>query len=460
MNIDYRTGDLLDADAEALVNTVNCVGVMGKGVALQFKKRFPDNFKRYSRACKREKVQPGHMFVFDTGRPDSKPKYIINFPTKRHWRAKSRVDDVEDGLADLADQIRKRKIRSIAMPALGCGHGGLEWEEVRSLIERELGDLSADVQIAVFEPEEASDTTSMTRSIEAPDEAPDMTPGRAALVMLMEHYLSGQPGESRVLPEATAHELVYFLQVAGEPLQLDYSDGDGNLCAEKLRRVLRKMEGHWISGRHNAEDESGNLLKLIPGAVRDAEVFLGNRPDTRRHVANVGDLMDGFETPLGVKLLASVHWAARHGRSTSVGDVIYRLRGREFYRKQIEQAYQALENLGWLHDEEETDRMIGEDPVLSTETKVSVELVSEQSGDCPPSDDSAIPINVNTATIGDLEGLPRVGGKLAQAIVAHRDRHGPFRNVRDLAGVRGIGKGLCKNIARSITFGEHGRQLI
>ena len=394
--------------------------------------------------------------MFDTGRLDDNPKYIINFPTKRHWRDRSRLADVEAGLADLADQIRRLGIRSIAMPALGCGHGGLEWEEVRSLIERALGELPADVRIAVFKPEGASDTTSMTRSIEAPD----MTPGRAALVILMERYLSGQPGESRVLPEATAHELVYFLQVAGEPLQLDYSDGNGSPRAEKLRRVLLKMEGHRISGRPDLGEESGRLFELISGAVRDAEVFLGNRPVTRERVGRVGDLMDGFETPLGVKLLASVHWTARHGRSASVDDVTRRLRGREFYRKQIEQAYQALENLGWLPDGEGTKGTIDEEPVCSTKRKASDELLSEQGDDCPPSDGSAIPIDVNTATIDDLIRLPRVGSKLAQAIVEHRERHGPFRDDRDLAEVRGIGKGLCRNIAHSITFGEHGRRLI
>ena len=456
MNIDYRTGDLLAADAEALVNTVNCVGVMGKGIALQFKKRFPENFRDYSRACKREEVEPGHMFVFDTGRLDGNPKYIINFPTKRHWRSRSRLADVEAGLADLADQIRKQDIRSIAMPALGCGHGGLEWEEVRPLIERKLGELSDDVRIVVFEPEGTPDTTPMTR----PAEAPDMTPGRAALVMLMERYLSGQPEESRVLPEATAHELVYFLQVAGEPLQLDYSDGNGSPRAEKLRRVLRKMEGRWISGRPDVREESGRLFELMPGAVRYAEDYLGNRPDTPGRVAKVGDLMDGFETPLGVKLLASAHWVARRGRSTSITDVARRLRGREFYRKQIEQAYQALENLGWLNDEEGASRTIGGDPVSSTKAKMSGELVSEQSDDCPPSDGSDIHFNVNTAKNGELEKLPGVGSKLAQAIVAHRDRHGPFRNVNDLAKVRGIGKGLCRNIAHLVTFGEHGRRLI
>ena len=456
MNIDYRTGDLLAADAEALVNTVNCKGVMGKGIALQFKKAFPDNFKDYSIACERSEVHPGQMFV--TERLVGSPRYIINFPTKRHWRAKSRLSDVESGLAALADQIRKREIRSIAMPALGCGHGGLEWEKVRPLIERKLGELSGDVRIVVFEPEGAPDTETTNLSVEAPE----MTPGRAALVMLMERYLSGQPRESRVLPEATAHELVYFLQVAGEPLQLDYSDGNGSPRAEKLRRVLRKMEGHWISGRPDIREESGRLFELIPGAVRDAGGFLGNRPDTRERVDRIGDLMAGFEKPLGVKLLASVHWAACHGRSASVGDVTRRLRGREFYRKQIEQAHQALKNLGWLHDEERSSRTLDEELVSSTETDMSADTASEQGDDCLPCDGSSVlnTININKATVDDLESLPRIGSKLAQAIVTCRDKDGPFRFASDITKVPGIAEGLYKNIASRITVGEYERRLL
>ena len=205
------------------------------------------------------------------------------------------------------------------------------------------------------------------------------------------------------LPESKVHELMYFLQVAGEPLQLDYSEGNGGLYAGDLRRVLRKMEGRWISGRHNARDESDTPFKLIPGAIEDAKGFLADLPDTRRRVSRVGALMEGFETPLGVKLLASVHWAVHNERSTSVGDVTRRLRGREFYRKQIEQAYQTLERLGWLHDEERSRRTIYEEPVSSTETYVSEDMVSEQGDDYPPSDGSPGCIDINTATVDDLE---------------------------------------------------------
>ena len=135
----YKTGDILTEETDALVNMVNCVGAMGRGIALQFKNAFPDNFKAYAEACKRQEVQPGRMFVFDTGRLTN-PRYIINFPTKRHWRGKSRMADIEAGLKALQDVIRERNIRSLAIPPLGTGLGGLNWNEVRLRIEEALED--------------------------------------------------------------------------------------------------------------------------------------------------------------------------------------------------------------------------------------------------------------------------------------------------------------------------------
>ncbi len=148
--IEYQKGNILEADAEALVNSVNCVGVMGRGIALQFKKAWPENFKAYAAACRRKEVQPGKMFVFETGRLTN-PRYIINFPTKRHWRGKSRIEDIKVGLRALAEEIRRRGIRSIALPPLGCGLGGLEWTKVRRLIEQILSNLT-DVKVIVFSP--------------------------------------------------------------------------------------------------------------------------------------------------------------------------------------------------------------------------------------------------------------------------------------------------------------------
>jgi len=210
--IEYRTGDILEADAEALVNTVNCVGIMGRGIALQFKSAFPRNFKAYEAACRRGEVRPGRMFVFEREELGN-PKYIINFPTKRHWRRKSRIEDIEAGLLALAGEIRRRKIRSVAIPPLGSGLGGLNWSDVRSRIETHLRDLD-DVQIAVFEPNGTPDLEAIARL----REPPSMTPGRASLVVLMHRYLGGLMDPFVTLLEI--HKLMYFMQEAGQPLKL------------------------------------------------------------------------------------------------------------------------------------------------------------------------------------------------------------------------------------------------
>ena len=148
--ITFKQGDLFQDGAQALVNPVNCVGAMGKGIALQFKEKFPDNFKEYAQACWRSRVGPGRMFVFDTYRPQAH-RYIINFPTKRHWRDSSRIEDIEAGTIALAGEIRDRRIKSIAIPALGSGLGGLDWKRVRAILESGLRGLE-DVRITIYEP--------------------------------------------------------------------------------------------------------------------------------------------------------------------------------------------------------------------------------------------------------------------------------------------------------------------
>lgn len=152
--IEYRKGDLLAEDAEALVNAVNCVGAMDAGIARQFKKTFPANFEAYAAACERGEVQLGRMFVFDTGCETSgpgSPRFVINFPTLHHWRDKSRMEDIESGLQALIRVISERAVRSIAIPPLGCGYGGLDWPRVREKMEQALADLP-DVRIILFEP--------------------------------------------------------------------------------------------------------------------------------------------------------------------------------------------------------------------------------------------------------------------------------------------------------------------
>ena len=157
--ITFKQGDLFQDQSEALVNPVNCVGVMGKGLALEFKNRFPDNFKDYKQACWKDQVQPGRMMVFNTYQPRIH-QYIINFPTKRHWRDPSRIEDIETGIQALAEEIRSRRITSIAIPALGSGLGGLQWNEVRPIIESGLRELE-EVQITVYEPMRAPSNQTM-----------------------------------------------------------------------------------------------------------------------------------------------------------------------------------------------------------------------------------------------------------------------------------------------------------
>ena len=343
--IEYRTGDILTTNAEALVNTVNCVGIMGRGIALQFKNAFPANFKAYAAACKRGEVQPGRMFVFETGTLGN-PKFIINFPTKRHWRGKSRIEDIDTGLVALAREIRDRDIGSIAVPPLGSGLGGLNWPDVRARIEAALRGFN-DVEIVIYEPNGAPDPRVMART----QTAPEMTPGRAALVGLMYRYLGGVMDPFVTLLEV--HKLLYFIQEAGQPLRLRYVQGPYGPYAENLSHVLTRIEGHLVSGYADGGDNPEKQLELVPGAVEEAEHFLRGHADTRARFDRVADLVAGFETPFGLELLATVHWVVRQLGATRPDEVVAKTyawndRKRRFSPRQIHLAQDVLASKGWL----------------------------------------------------------------------------------------------------------------
>ena len=342
--IRFGRGDILAADAEVLVNTVNCVGVMGRGIALQFKNRFPANFKAYAAACKRNEVRPGKMFVFDT-RELSWPRYVINFPTKRHWRGKSRIEDIRAGLEALVEEIRARGIRSVAIPPLGSGLGGLDWNEVRPLIEEAMEALP-NVDVLVFEPGGRGEERS-NRSTEVPR----LTPGRASLVVLMHRYLAGLMDPSISLLEV--HKLIYFLQMADEPLKLRFVKGPYGPYAENLRHVLRDVEGHLVAGYASGGDAPGKQLTIVPGAVEDAERFLAEHDTTRERFDRVSRLVEGFETPFGLELLATVHWVvAREGAEENsaieAATYAWAARKRQFSSAQIRLASERLRAEGWL----------------------------------------------------------------------------------------------------------------
>jgi O-acetyl-ADP-ribose deacetylase (regulator of RNase III) len=340
--INYTTGDILRADTEAIVNTVNCVGIMGRGIALQFKNAFPDNFKAYEAACDREEVQPGKMFVFET-RTLTNPKFIINFPTKRHWRGKSRMEDIDSGLKALVHEIRERSIRSIAIPPLGSGLGGLDWAQVRPRIEAALLGIN-ELDVIIYEPNNAP---ARTQSLDVPN----MTTGRAALVVLMHRYLAGLMDPFVTLIEV--QKLMYFMQEAGEPLRLNYIKHHYGPYADNLRHVLTKIEGHFVSGYRDGGDAPDKQLELVPGAVKEAEQFLAHRGDELSRFDRVGRLVEGFETPFGLELLATVHWVAKQEKARSSDEAAAKVyawneRKRRFSKRQIDIAYQTLVSKGWL----------------------------------------------------------------------------------------------------------------
>lgn len=339
--IEYTQGNILEADAEALVNTVNCVGVMGRGIALHFKYAYPANFKAYAAACKRKEVQPGRMFVHGTGRPA--PRWIINFPTKRHWRGKSRLSDIESGMGALVHEIKTRGIRSVAIPPLGSGLGGLAWSDVRPVVEAALADLP-DVRVIVYEPGGQPESAPV-RAV------PKMTAGRAALVGLIRRYLMGMMDTSISLLEL--HKLMYFLQESGEPLKLRYVKAPYGPYAENLRHVLRDVNGHLIEGYTAGGDAPTEQVALMPGAIEKADAFLAANPETHKRFDRVGKLVEGFETPFGLELLATAHWAAvKENAHTdqAITDAFYAWNPRkgQFTPEQIAIAVERLREGGWV----------------------------------------------------------------------------------------------------------------
>lgn len=340
----YVTGNLFDSNAEAIVNTVNCVGVMGRGVALQFKKLYPDNFKAYEIACARNEIVPGKVFVYELDQLIY-PKYIINFPTKRHWRAGSRIDDIELGLVDLAKVINERKISSIALPPLGSGLGGLDWDIVKIKIESLLANL-ADVDIMVYEPSEILPEEQIVKN----KTIPNMTPGRAALVSLASRYLGGLLDPFVTLLEL--HKLMYLLQECGEPLRLRFVKAPHGPYAENLSHVLNAIEGHLLTGYADGGDKPDKQIRIVPGAERDAIAFLTEKNDTAERIDRVTKLVRGFETPFGMELLTTVHWVTTH-EMQDMQDLVNRVyawgpQKEMFNVRQIGIAEKRLKNQGWI----------------------------------------------------------------------------------------------------------------
>lgn len=346
--IRLATGNLLTADADALVNTVNTEGVMGKGIALQFKKAFPEMYDAYRKAAKAGEIRLGHVHVWPTGQMTG-PKYVINFPTKGHWKSRSKLSDIDAGLGDLIDVIQRLEIESIAVPPLGCGNGGLEWRDVEPRII-EAFEKVPNVDVQLFAPTGAPAAAEMATST-AP---PKMTPGRAALVELVRRYTL----QSFMAPGLIeSQKLMYFLQTAGEPLRLNFAANRYGPYADNLRHVLNVVEGHFISGYGDgsATVAEAEPLTVLPGAAEEAEASLKDATDTRDRIDRVLELAAGFESAYGLELLATVHWLATRGQPLKDDEALIQQvwewsprKAQMFTAEHVQTALEALRSLNWL----------------------------------------------------------------------------------------------------------------
>jgi O-acetyl-ADP-ribose deacetylase (regulator of RNase III) len=308
--IRYAHGNILEAPADALVNTVNEVGVMGKGVALMFSEAFPENARAYVEACKHGKVRVGHMFVTEN-KELIQPHWIINFPTKKHWRAPSRLEWIRSGLEDLIRVIKEKGIRSVAVPPLGSGNGGLDWTVVRSVIESALANLP-EVEILIYSPTRTYQNVSKKEGLDK------LTPARALITELVRRYaILGLE-----CTNLEVQKLAWFLQKSvlalglKDPLDLRFTASKYGPYAERLRHLLNALDGSYLHcGKRLSDAGPFDLIWFNDSRRAKVEEYL-HSDKARTYLPALeatGKIIDGFESPLGMELLATVDWLLDKG---------------------------------------------------------------------------------------------------------------------------------------------------
>jgi O-acetyl-ADP-ribose deacetylase (regulator of RNase III) len=319
MMISFTQGNLLEADADALVNTVNTVGVMGKGVALMFKEAFPDNFKAYEAACKEKRVQLGKMFVTERNEFIG-PKWVINFPTKAHWRYPSKLDWIVSGLEDLKRVIEEKKIGSIALPPLGSGNGGLNWNVVRPEIEATLGSLK-DVEVIVYEP------TAKYQNVQKRSGVEKLTPARALIAELVRRY--SVLGIECTLLEV--QKLGYLLERHVQALKIktelafEFTANKYGPYSNKLSHMLDALDGSYLHCDKRLADAGPYDAIHFDDSKRDYVAAFLTTPNAKPYRAaleSTSKLIDGFESPLGMELLSTVDWILYNQRCAAKADTV------------------------------------------------------------------------------------------------------------------------------------------
>ncbi len=310
----YQKINILDSKAEVLVNSVNLAGVMGKGVALAFKEAFPANFKLYKAACETKQIGIGKIFVTETGQ--FFPRFIVNFPTKNHWRYPSKYEWIEAGLIDLAGWMSANKIKSIAIPPLGSGNGKLDWKRVKPMIIKYLNRFETEVDIYIIEPMEINTVNLDIQSLEA-----KLTPARAMLIFLMNKY--------RVLGyEVTllvAQKLAYFLQLLGEPLRLRFEKGHYGPYANNLVPVLKELQKGFISISDTSISKPSAIINLNRSKINDIDSFINCNLtiEQTERLKKTLDLVRDFETPFGMELLGTVDFMLRECKKDMDSEEIF-----------------------------------------------------------------------------------------------------------------------------------------
>lgn len=319
MMITFTQGNLLDANAQALVNTVNTVGIMGKGVALMFKEAFPDNFKSYQAACKRGDVRVGRVFVTER-QALLGPKWIINFPTKEHWRQPSRMEWIEEGLEDLKRVIAEKKIRSIALPPLGSGNGGLDWQDVRRKIEAALGSMP-NLDVIVYEPTREYQNITKRKGVEK------LTPARALVAELVRRYWILGIECSLLEIQKLAYFLERIIKTSNlhDPLDLRFTADKYGPFAPNLTHLLNDLDGSYLGCEKRLADAGPLDVIWFKDDKRDKVAAYLTSPEARVYrpaLEETTRIIDGFQSPLGMELLATVDWLVHHGGvEPSVEDV-------------------------------------------------------------------------------------------------------------------------------------------
>lgn len=310
--IHYVTGDLLASDAQALVNTVNTVGVMGKGIALQFKKTFPNNYKAYAKLCKEKAFRIGELLIFEEGTVSGGQKLIINFPTKTEWRKPSEYRFIEEGLQALVKEITQRNIRSIALPPLGAGNGGLDWSNVKALIEQYLSDL--DCEVYVYEPNVVIKEALKKERVK-------LTPARAMLLSVLFDLVKN--GE--FVSEFAAEKIAYFLQRFGgrQAFKLNFQPNFYGPYSGKVKHVLYYLNGSYITGYISKDKKPFEELGLMMDAEGDVLSYL-QLPENKEYLQVVTDTqacLSGFYSSYSLELLSTVDYIAQRDGIKTVDEI-------------------------------------------------------------------------------------------------------------------------------------------